>query len=395
MEHAVLPAGGRAEAPPAVAVVLGISGIDPLEWDACADGHGPFLGHACLRAGEDSGLAGPANGWNPVHLTAREASGRMIGAVPLYLRDRSEDEHWSDQAWIDGFHAAGGRYFPKLVAAVPYAPVTGPRLLLRAGAPPGTADALIDAMRMLAHRNGLSSIHVNFPDEADRSRFEAAGWLTRHAVEYEWRNDGYREFGDFTAALSKHRRENLLWERRKVLASGVSVRDVPGSAVGEADVAHFLALLDDLHARRATRQPLTADFVHRLCAALGDAVTLTFAEANGVVIGTLLAVEGGGRLYVRNWGAREEARLVHFEVCYYRTIERAIARGLSAVDGGRGGPHKLARGFRPKLAHACHWFRHTNMHRAVAEGLGQHNAKVLAILAQEQARSPFRPAGGR
>ncbi len=395
MDCDVVPAELRTSAPPAVAVVLGISGIDPLDWDACAAGHGPFLSHAHLKATEDSGLAGPATGWNPVHLMAREASGRVVGAAPLYLRDRSTDEHWPDQAWVDGYQAAGGRYFPKLVSAVPYAPVTGTRLLLREGAPPGTADALIGAMRMLAHRDGLSSIHVSFPDEADRSRFEAAGWLARHAVEYEWRNDGYRDFGDFTAALSKHRRDTLLWERRKVQASGVRFRDVPGSGVGEADVALFLDLLDDLHARRATRQPLTADFVHRLCTALGDAVTLTFAEAGGVAVGTLLAVEGDGRLYVRNWGAREEARLVHFETCYYRTIERAIDRGLDAVDGGRGGAHKLARGFRPKLAHACHWFRHTNMHCAVAEGLGLHNAKVLTILAQEQARSPFRqPAGG-
>ncbi|MFP5517084.1 MAG: GNAT family N-acetyltransferase, partial [Alphaproteobacteria bacterium] len=360
MECDVVPAELRTSAPPAVAVVLGISGIDPLDWDACAAGHGPFVSHAYLKATEDSGLAGPATGWNPVHLMAREASGRVVGTVPLYLRDRSTDEHWPDQAWVDGYRAAGGRYFPKLVSAVPYAPVTGARLLLRKGAPPGTTDALIGAMRALAHRDGLSSIHVSFPDEADRFRFEAAGWLSRHAVEYEWRNDGYRDFGDFAASLTKHRRDTLLWEHRKVLASGLRFRDVPGSRVGEADVAHFLDLLADLHARRATNQPLTAGFVHRLCAALGDAVTLTFAESRGVAVGALLCIEGDGRLYVRNWGAREEARLVHFETCYYRTIERAIACGLNAVDGGRGGPHKLARGFQPKLAHACHWFRHTN-----------------------------------
>ncbi|ANC92855.2 GNAT family N-acetyltransferase [Azospirillum humicireducens] len=382
-------------APPAVAVVQGISGIDRLDWDACAAGHGPFLSHACLKATEDSGLAGPAAGWYPVHLMVREASGRVVGTAPLYLRDRSTDEHWPDQVWVDGYQAAGGRYFPKLVSAVPYAPVAGPRLLLRQGAPPGTADALIGAMRTLAHRDGLSSIHVSFPDETDRCRFEAAGWLTRHAVDYEWRNAGYRNFGDFAASLTKHRRDTLLWERRKVLASGVRFRDVPGSRVGESDVVLFLGLFDDLHARRGTSQPLTADFVHRLCAALGDAVTLTFAEAGGVAVGTLLTVEGDGRLYVRNWGARKEARLVHFETCYCRTVERAIALGLDAVDGGRGGPHKLARGFRPKLTHACHWFRHTNMHRTVAEGLALHNARILAALALEQARSPFRqPAGG-
>ncbi|ALG75405.1 hypothetical protein VY88_25795 [Azospirillum thiophilum] len=396
MAHGTVQAHSpAAPSAPAVAVVLGISGVDPLEWDVCAAGHGPFVSHAYLRAAEDSGLAGPANGWRPVHLIAREpcgeaGPGRLLGAAPLYVRDRSTDEYWPDQAWVDGFAAAGGRYFPKLLTAVPFAPVTGPRILLRDGAPPGVADALVGAMVSLAHRHGMSSIHATFPDEADRARFETAGWLTRHTIHYEWLNDGYRDFADFTAALSKHRRERLLWERRKVLASGVRFRDVPGSRVSEADVATFLELFDDLHARRSTRQPLTAGFILRLCAGLGDAVMLTFAEAGGVAVGALLTVEGDGRLHVRNWGCREEARLIHFEACYYRKIERAIDRGLPVVDGGHGGPHKVARGFRPKLVHACHWFLHSNMHSAVAEGIDLHNAKILPVFAQEQARSPFR-----
>jgi len=387
--------GDRSDAPLSVAMVFGISGIDPLEWDACAAGKGPFVSHAYLRAVEDSGLAGPDNGWRPAHMVVREASGRLVGAAPLYLRDRSTDEFWPDQSWIDGFHAAGGQYFPKLVMDVPYTPVTGPRILLRDGAPSGVADALIDALRALAHKHGMSSIHVSFPNETDRARFEAAGWLTRHAVDYEWRNEGYRNFTDFAAALSSRRRRVMLWERRKVVASGVRFRDVPGSRVGEADVAIFLDLLGDLHVRRGRRQALTMDFVLRLCAALGDGVTLTFAESGGVAIGALMSVEGDDCLYVRTWGAREETRFVHFETCYYRTIERAIAQGLSRVNGGRGGPHKLERGFLPILAHACHWFLHTNMRSAVAEGLELYNAKALANFTQERARSPYQKRDGR
>ncbi|PWC33821.1 hypothetical protein TSO352_25935 [Azospirillum sp. TSO35-2] len=371
-------------------MVFGISGVDPLEWDACAAGKGPFVRHAYLSAAEDSGLAGPDNGWRPAHLIVRDASGRLVGAAPLYLRDRSTDEFWPDQAWIDAFQAAGGRYFPKLVMEIPCTPVTGARILLREGAPSGVADAMIGVLHAQAHKHGLSSIHASFPDETDRARFEAAGWLTRHAVDYEWRNEGYRDFADFTAALTSHRRGTLLWERRKVIASGVKFRDVPGSRVAEADVVVFLDLLDDLHVRRGRRQALTVDFVLRLCAAFGDAVTLTFAEAGGIAIGALLTVESDGCLYVRNWGAREDTRLVHFETCYHRTIERAIAHGLGRVNGGRGGAHKLARGFLPKLAHACHWFLHTNMRHAVAEGLERYNAQVLATFAEEKARQPFR-----
>lgn len=387
--------GDRQSEPLSVAMVFGISGVDPLEWDACAAGKGPFLRHAYLSAVEDGGLAAPEHGWRPAHMIARDVCGRMVGAAPLYLRDRSRDEFWPDQTWIDGFHASGGRYFPKLVMEVPYTPVTGARIMLREGAPSGVADALTGAMRSLAHKHGLSSIHVSFPDERDRARFEAAGWLTRHALDYEWRNEGYGDFTDFTAALSSRRRSVMLWERRKIVESGVHIRDVPGSQVGEADVAVFLDLLANLHNRRGRRQALTMDFVLRLCAAFGDAVTLTFAESGGIAIGALLTMEGDDCLYVRNWGAREGAQLVHFEICYYRTIERAIARGLNRIDGGRGGPHKLARGFLPKLSHACHWFLHSNMRRAVAEGLELDNAKALAALAQEQARSPFRKPAGR
>ena len=193
--------GDRCDEALSVAMVFGISGVDPLEWDACAVGKGPFLKHAYLNALEEGGVAGPDNGWRPAHLILREASGRLVGAAPLYLRDRSTDEFWPDQAWVDGFLASGGRYFPKLVIDVPYTPVTGARLLLREGAPSGVAEAMIGTMRSLAHKHGLSSIHVGFPDEEDRARFEGAGWLTRHGIDYEWRNEGYRDFTDFTAGL--------------------------------------------------------------------------------------------------------------------------------------------------------------------------------------------------
>jgi hypothetical protein len=395
MQEPAAQDGDRRNPPLSVAMVFGISGVDPLEWDACAAGKGPFLSHAYLKAVEESGLAGPATGWRPAHMILREASGRLVGAAPLYLRDRSTDEFWPDQAWVDGFQASGGRYFPKLVMEVPCTPVTGPRILLREGAPSGAVDVLIGALRSLAHQHGLSSIHVAFPDEEDRARFEAAGWLTRHSIDYEWRNQGYRDFADFTAALTGHRRGTLLWERRKVRESGVRIRDLTGSRVGEADVLAFLDLLSDLHARKGRRQVLTVDFVLRLCATFGDSLTLTFAEVGGVAVGALLTMESDGCLHVRSWGAKEDTRLVHFEVCYHRTVERAIARGLERVDGGRGGPHKLARGFLPKLCHACHWFLHTNMRRAVAEGLELHNAEALAAFAREQARSPFRQQTGR
>jgi len=387
-------AGAQSSSSLVLAVAPGIGALDPAEWDACAAGQGPFLRHAGLRAAEDSGLAGPANGWRAVHLTARDPAGRLVGAVPLYLRGDSQDEHWVDQGWAAGYQAAGGRYYPKLLTAVPFAPVTGRRLLLRPDAPSGTAEALVGAMEALARRHGLSSIHAAFPDESDRARFEAAGWLTQHAVQYEWRNPGYRDFDEFLGSLSSRKRVKLRRERRAVLDSGVRIRDVPGDRAGGAEVALLLDLLNDLHGRRKTRQPLTADYLLRLCAGLGDAVTLTFADLDGVTVGALLTVAGDGQMHVRNWGCRGEPRFLHFEVCYHRTVERAITRGLTVVEGGYGGPHKLARGFAPKLVHACHWFLHPNLRAAVAGEIDRRRPDILTDVARQRALAPFRRTPG-
>ncbi|MBP2230099.1 putative N-acyltransferase [Azospirillum agricola] len=386
----IIPAGASSTLPLLFAVASGIGALDPAEWDACAAGQGPFLRHAALRAAEDSGLAGPANGWQAVHLTARDPAGRLVGAMPLYLRHGSEDEHWVDQHWASGYQAAGGRYYPKLLTTVPFAPVAGRRLLLRPDAPPGTAERMIGAIEGLARQHGLSSIHAAFPDEHDRARFEAAGWLTRHAVQYEWRNAGYRDFEEFLMSLSSRKRVRLRRERRAVLDSGARIREVRGDQAGEADVALFLDLLNDIHRRRTTRQPLTADYLLRLCAGLGDAVTLTFADIDGVTVGALLSVTGDGRTYVRNWGCRGEPRFLHFEICYHRTVEQAIARGLTAVEGGYGGPHKLGRGFLPKLVHACHWFLHPNLRTAVAADIDRQRAEILTHFAHQRAVAPFR-----
>ncbi|MFD1623150.1 GNAT family N-acetyltransferase [Azospirillum griseum] len=384
------PAGPPPPLPLSLAVVPDIGALDAEAWNACAAGQGPLLRHAALRAAEESGLAGPANGWQATHLTARDPNGRLVGAVPLYLRHNSDHDHWADQNWAAGYQAAGGRYYPKLLTTVPFAPVTGRRLLLHPDAPPGTAQVLVRGMETLARRYGLSSIHAAFPDNDDRARFEAAGWLTRQTIQYEWRNTGYRDFDEFLGCLSSRRRITLRRERRAVRDSGVTVRDVPGDRVKETDVALFLDLLNDLHRRRATPQPLTADYLLRLCAGLGDLATLTFADREGVTVGALLSVTGDGRMSLRNWGCRREARFLHFEICYHRTVEQAIQRGLSAIEGGYGGPHKLARGFLPKLVHACHWFLHPNLRAAVAADIAQQRPDIEAVLLSQQARAPFR-----
>ncbi len=387
------PAGlSPSEAAPRLAAAFanGIAAVDAAEWDACAAGDGPFLSHAYLAAAEDSGMAAAANGWVPLHLTIRDAQARLVAVAPVYLKSHSNDEYWLDQLWAVGYAQAGGRYYPKLLVGVPFAPVSGRRLLLHPAAPAGVAGMMIGLLEQLAGRFQCSSIHATFPDDADRGRLAEAGWLVRHDIQYEWSNPGYRDFADFLDALTAKKRQKIRRERRFVAADGVRFRDVAGDRMAAGDVAAFLHLLDDLHRRRRTPQPLTAAFLHRLGAALGARLVLSFAEIDGVPAGALLQVAGDRRLYIRNWGCLAGHRFLHFEACYYRVVAQAIERGCEAVEGGYGGPHKLERGFLPKLTHSLHWFGHRNLRAAVAGHLAQERKDVLDAFARQRAGSPFR-----
>lgn len=374
-----------------IAFVPGIAGIDGAEWDECrGEQQDPFLSHRYLRACEESGLAAPRNGWLPAHLTVREQSGRLLAAVPIYAKGNSDDEYWIDQGWAAGYAAAGGRYYPKLLIGVPFAPVTGRRLLLHPQAPPGMAMAMLRLVETQVRSDGLSSAHLTFPDMADLRTLEEAGWLIRSEIQYEWRNRGYRDFDDFLDALTVRNRQRIRRERRIVGQSHVRFRDLSGSEVEAGDLASAIDLLNDLHRRKGFRQPLTVEFLDRISAGFGDRLTISFAEQEGEPVAVLLTVIGSDRIYVRNWGARPGLRFLHFECCYYRVIERAIAMGCRAVEGGYGGEHKLSRGFEPKLVHAAHWISDDRLRRAISESEGKSNSEIAMKFAGMPLHSPFR-----
>lgn len=373
-----------------IGLASAIAEVGRNEWQACAALAGPFLSHAYLSAAEESGLVAPGSGWVPLHMVVRDQRRNVVAVAPTYLKGNSNDEYWTDKSWAIGYDAAGGRYFPKLLIGVPFAPVTGQRFLEHPDAPPGMAEAMIRFAETMARANGLSSIHVTFPDEIDRRRLEAAGWLVRFDIQFEWRNRGYRDFVDFLDALTSRNRQRIKRERRIVAKSGLRIRDVQGDRLQMADTLAFISLLDRLHAMRSTRQPLTAAFIAQLAAGLGDQLTLSFAEEDGHPVAALLSITGTDRIHVRNWGCLPDLRFLHFECCYYRLIEKAIALGCDAVEGGYGGVHKLARGFQPKLTCAAHWFRDDGLRKAVAEQDVRGNEAVLAALAGYEAHSPFR-----
>lgn len=390
-QHAVERAGGTF---PTVDLIDTIRTIDAADWDACAATSDPFAGHAFLKALEDSGTISASLGRAPLHLTLRAPDGRLDAVAPVYLKRDSVGEYWWDQGWAAGYDQAGGRYYPKLLIGPPFAPVSGRRLLVRPGAPARTADLMVQTLEHVARSHGLSSIHAIFPDEADRERLEAAGWLVRHDFQYDWTDQGYGDFAGFLGALNANRRGMIRHERRAVADSGIGFRTVTGDEATPEDWSTFIRLFDDLHRRRQTPQPLTADFFRLLGAALGGRVLLTFGEEAGQAVAAAVLIRSGDCLYVRHWGCLPGHKFLHFEMCYYRAIEHALSCGLRRIEGGYGGPHKLARGFLPKLTHSLHWFLHSNLRTAVADFLERERAEVLQRFAEAQALSPFRRADG-
>ena len=382
---------------PATVKVLGSLGEVPAaQWDACAGTDDPFLSHAFLSALEESGSASARSGWLPRHLVVEDGAGTVIAAAPLYLKSHSYGEYVFDWSWADAYERAGGRYYPKLQSAVPFTPVTGRRLLVRPGADAETEselkDALIAAMVTLGERLGVSSLHVNFPTEAEWRRLGDHGLLLRTGQQYHWRNRGYESFDDFLGSLSSRKRKVIRRERRAVADQGIVLSTLTGDAITERHWDAFYGFYHDTSDRKWGSAYLTRAFFSLIGETMAGNVVLVLAEADGRYVGGALNLMGGDTLYGRYWGCAEAYRFLHFEACYYRAIDFAIARGLTWVEAGAQGPHKIQRGYLPRRTYSAHWIADGEFRRVIERYLAEERAAVeheMEILGQ---RSPFRRA---
>ncbi len=360
-------------------------------WDALAAPTGdPFVSFDFLDACEASGSAVPRQGWAGRHLTL-EDEGRLIGALPLWLKGHSQGEYVFDHAWADAFQRAGGEYYPKLLSAVPFTPVTGPRLLV---APGEDADAvragLLEAAIGLGERLGVSSLHVNFPTTAEWDWLGDAGLLKRQDLQFVWRDRGYGDFEGFLAALSSGRRKSIRRERREA-QRGLDIRVLTGKAVRSSHWDAFFAFYMDTGGRKWGRPYLTRDFFARIGETMADRVALILAFDDGAPVAGALNFIGRDALYGRQWGTLVERPFLHFELCYYRAIELALERGLSRVEAGAQGEHKLGRGYLPERVHSAHWIAHPGLRRAVADHLEGERAAVDAEISMlRREGSPYR-----
>lgn len=378
-----------------IEVVSAIAELPAAQWDACAGDANPFVAHAFLHALEASGSATADTGWLPQHLVARAADGRILGAVPLYLKSHSYGEYIFDWGWADAYERAGGRYYPKLQAAVPFTPVTGPRLLLHpelsAAALDRVAEALGRALIELAERRGASSVHVTFAQDGEPERLAPHGFRPRAGLQFHLENPGWASFDDFLSALQSRKRKQIKRERRTVAESGLRLRRLTGSDIAtrhwEAFYGFYLRTAD----KRWGIPYLTEAFFHELGARLADRVLLVLAEeTDGTPVAGALNLIGRDALFGRTWGALADYEFLHFEACYYQAVEYAIQAGLARVEAGAQGEHKLQRGYLPVPVRSAHWIADPALDRAVQDFLERERRAVHNEIAALSQHSPYK-----
>lgn len=356
------------------------------EWDALDPSGNPFVSHAFLTAMEDSRSVGGRSGWQPSPIVIEGADGRLAGALPAYLKDHSQGEYVFDHSWADAWHRAGGGYYPKLQICAPFTPATGPRILTRDAS---LAVPLLRAAEQLCEMNDLSSAHATFIDPAQLPQFESAGWLMRSDIQFHWENRGYASFDEFLAALSSRKRKDIRKERAAA-QDGVEIRQLQGAEITERHWDAFWEFYQDTGARKWGRPYLTRQAFTLLGQSMADRILLILAFVGGTAVAGALNFIGSEALYGRYWGATVDKPFLHFELCYYQAIDAAIARGLSRVEAGAQGGHKLARGYEPVQTWSAHYIRHPGFREAVAEFLERERAGVSAEQMFLGERGPFR-----
>ena len=368
-----------------------MAAIDAAEWDALAGTGNPFVSHGFLHALETGGAVGGDSGWDPMHLLLRSDDGQLLGAMPHYLKHHSYGEYIFDHGWASAFDRAGGAYYPKLLAAIPFTPATGPRLLVRDNRA-DLKDALAKGVQTLLEKYQLSSAHINFLPEDDAASLSASGWLQRTSIQFHWHNQGYADFDDFLASLSSRKRKNIRKERAFVAAAGVTMLRLTGDAIAQHHIDDFYRFYMSTIDRKWGGAYLTHEVFTLLRKTMAEKMLLVMAEYNGQIIGGALNFIGDDALYGRNWGADIDIPNLHFEACYYQAIEFAIERGLSRVEAGAQGFHKVQRGYMPVTTHSAHLILHDGFRDAVARFLASEKRGVEAEKNHIALNSPFRAA---
>ncbi len=371
-----------------VMTILQLESIDevrPEAWDELVGPGYPFLRHAFLRALEASGSVSPATGWTPAHLVLKGEGDRLDALLPLYRKMHSYGEYVFDFQWADAWERAGQHYYPKLLAAVPFSPVQGPRLVARDAS---YADRLLSGIDGLLASGEASGAHLLFNRAAENAALEKHGWVQRLGCQFHWMNRGYATFDDFLAACNSRKRKNFRKERAAVAAQGFSFHWVTGHELGDQQWDAFYPFYAATYYKRGQEPYLNRAFFSMLGEGMGDTVRLLFVCHEGQNVAGALFLAGDDTLYGRYWGCLEEYDRLHFETCFYQGMERCIAEGLPRFDAGAQGEHKLS-GFEPVLTQSWHKLQ-PGLHEAVADFLERERAGIQAYQQDAKTYLPYR-----
>ncbi|MDD2060900.1 GNAT family N-acetyltransferase [Pseudomonas sp. GD03860] len=364
-----------------------LADLTPATWDALVPGQQPFLRHAFLSSLEDSGSVSRRTGWTPAHRLLTDAGGQLQAALPAYVKTHSFGEYVFDHGWADACERAGIAYYPKLLCAVPFSPVSGSRLLGDAQA----CGALIEQLGEDLAGQGLSSAHVNFTDEhSDAVMRDSEGWMERLGCQFHWRNQGYRDFQDFLDSLASRKRKQMRKEREQVAGQGIEFRWMRGDELSEAQWDFVFACYANTYAVRRRAPYLTRSFFSLLAERMPGAIRVVMARQGGRDVAMAFSLVGGDSLYGRYWGCLDAFDRLHFETCFYQGMDFAIAEGLQRFDAGAQGEHKLIRGFEPVITRSWHYLLHPGLRRAVEAFLQQERAGVLAYAEEACTALPYR-----
>ncbi|ACI92896.1 protein of unknown function [Afipia carboxidovorans OM5] len=377
-----------------IEAVASVSQIAADDWNACAHPPGtpynPFLAHAFFAALEESGSATARTGWLPRHLVVRRGE-RVVGVAPCYLKSHSQGEYVFDHGWAEAFAHAGGSYYPKLQVAVPFTPVTGPRLLVRGDVDQAqTREALIAGLIALCKQLDVSSVHVTFALREEWEQLAAHGFLQRTDQQYHWANQDYGSFEDFLGSLASRHRKAIRRERREAVANCIEIHALSGAAITEDAWDAFYAFYMETGSRKWGRPYLNRAFYSLIGETMADDVVLIMAKREGRWIAGAINFKGSDTLYGRHWGAIEHHPFLHFEICYYQAIDYAIRHELKSVEAGAQGEHKIARGYLPQTTRSAHYIVNPSLRRAVRDYLARERDYVEAVGRELTEAGPFR-----
>lgn len=380
-----------------VRVVDHIEAIGATAWNACAGTEHPFTQFAFFKALEQTQCVGEHAGWYPQYLVLSHNTSEdmtpdtILGVCPAFVKTHSQGEYVFDHGWADAFERAGGRYYPKLQVSVPFSPVTGPRLLVPGGA--HQADhkrALAEGLKSLTKKLTLSSIHATFLQSDDLSVLTHQDYLIREDRQFHWSNAGYEDFAGFLSTLNSRKRKDLRKERAQAVENGLSIHWLSGTDLTEDVWRAFYTFYMDTGQRKWGTPYLNLDFFLQLSEDMADQIVLIMAQRAGKWIAGAMNMVGSDTLYGRYWGCIEYHPCLHFEVCYYQAIDYAIAHGLSRVEAGAQGGHKMARGYVPTPTYSAHWFPHAGFQNAIAHYLSQERDMVALDTARLDRHTPYK-----